>query len=120
MLLKNALSKFYCYSLLNINSWLRDLPAGLVWTSHLLTESAWFVFNRDASGVTGCEFTVNLIDTGYSAVEPVINWLSTTPYQINKIEANDSKFPVLFRLLVLLLEIPEKRKKFRRKSFLDC
>lgn len=50
-----------------------------------------FLLNRDASGVAGCEFSIRFTDRGYSAVEPFINWLSTTPYQINKLEANDSK-----------------------------
>lgn len=50
-----------------------------------------FLLNRDASGVAGCEFSIRFTDRGYSAVEPFINWLSTTPFQINKLEANDSK-----------------------------
>lgn len=54
-------------------------------------EVSYLHLNRDASGVAGCEFSTHFTDRGYSAVEPFLNWLSTTPYQINKLEANDSK-----------------------------
>lgn len=48
-------------------------------------------FFRDASGAVGCEFTAKCTETGYSAVETVINWLTESTHQINSLEANDSK-----------------------------
>ena len=40
----------------------------------------------------GCEFTVQFAETGYSAVETVVNLLETGLIQIHKLEANDSEF----------------------------
>lgn len=50
-----------------------------------------FVFFRDASGAVGCGFTAKFTETGYSAVESVIHWLTESTYQMNILEANDSK-----------------------------
>ena len=41
--------------------------------------------------MVGCEFKAKFTETGYNAVEPVINWLTESTYQINRLEANDSK-----------------------------
>ena len=50
------------------------------------------LFSREAQGsAVGCEFTMKFAETGYKAVEPVINWLEASPYQISHIEANDSE-----------------------------
>lgn len=53
--------------------------------------------------MVGCEFTVKFANTGYSAAEPVINWLSQSAYQINRLEANDSK--IMFNLASAILQI---------------
>ena len=52
----------------------------------------WCIFRPEANGFIGCEFTVKCLEAGYPAVEPVINWLETRSYQVNSLEANDSKF----------------------------
>ena len=48
--------------------------------------------------MVGCEFTAKCTETGYSAVEPVINWLTGSAYLINRLEANDSKITFICSL----------------------
>ena len=50
-----------------------------------------FLFFRSAPGGVGCEFTVKFEGTGYSSLEPVVNWLESSPFQIYSLEANDSE-----------------------------
>ena len=40
----------------------------------------------------GCKFTVKFTKAGYSAVEPVVNWLESNRFHVYNLEANDSKF----------------------------
>ena len=54
--------------------------------------------------MVGCEFTVKFANTGYSAVELIINWLSQSAYQINRLEANDSK--IMFNLASAIVANP--------------
>ena len=57
----------------------------------MLTRGIPGFFFRDASGAVGCEFTAKCTETGYRAVEPVINWLTESSDHINRLKANDSK-----------------------------
>ena len=57
-----------------------------------LITNFWCIFRPEANGFIGCEFTVKFIEAGYTAVEPVINGLETSSYQVHNLEANDSKF----------------------------
>jgi len=57
-----------------------------------LITNFWCIFRPEANGFIGCEFTVKFIEAGYAAVEPVINALETSSYQVHNLEANDSKF----------------------------
>lgn len=66
-------------------------------------------FFRDASGAVGCEFIVKFTETGYSAVKPAVDDLLQRAYQINRLEANDSKIVfnlISYQMLVPLLQIP--------------
>lgn len=57
---------------------------------------------RSAQGSTmGCYLTVKFAETGYKAVEPVVNWLEASPHQIDHIEANDSKCLFTLRYITL-------------------
>ena len=57
-----------------------------------LITNFWCIFRSEANGFIGCEFTVKFIEAGYTAVEPIINGLETSSYQVHNLEANDSKF----------------------------
>ena len=49
----------------------------------------------------GCYLTVKFAETGYKAVEPMVNWLEASPHQIDHIEANDSKCLFTLRYITL-------------------
>lgn len=77
-----------------------------------LITNFWCIFRPEANGFIGCEFTVKFIEAGYTAVEPVINGLETSSYQVHNLEANDSKFN-----LSVTLYLCDSRKNVDRLTY---